>query len=256
MSKQLRVGVLGATGMVGQRFVALLAQHPWFHITVVAASPSSAGKTYAEAVSGRWAMPTPVPEATAALVVADASDVAAVGGACDFVLGAVDLPDGRRSRSKSLRPRRGAGGVEQLGRTGGRGRADDDPRAQPGADHRAPAAPAQHRRQLHHRRPTAPSRPCRRAPAARLRPRSNCRCTYQAISSSRPSRRGGDGRQRHPVHRRREKSERGAKIGRRRRRSHRRRRARIGARCVQVPVADGHLAAVFVEFAPHGWRAA
>ena len=55
MTKRLKVGVLGATGMVGQRFVALLADHPWFEVAAVAASPSSAGKSYADAVAGRWA---------------------------------------------------------------------------------------------------------------------------------------------------------------------------------------------------------
>ncbi|CAN5479385.1 aspartate-semialdehyde dehydrogenase [soil metagenome] len=89
--KKLSVGVLGATGMVGQRFVALLADHPWFELTAVAASPSSAGKTYAEAVAGRWAMTTPVPAAAAKLVVGNASDVAAIASKVDFVFCAVDM---------------------------------------------------------------------------------------------------------------------------------------------------------------------
>lgn len=88
----LKVGVLGATGMVGQRFVALLAEHPWFQVTAVAASPSSAGKAYADAVAGRWAMTTPIPAATAALTVGDASDVAALADQVDFVFCAVDMP--------------------------------------------------------------------------------------------------------------------------------------------------------------------
>ena len=57
MKKKLRVGVLGATGMVGQRFITLLAEHPWYEVTAVAASPRSAGRTYEEAVGGRWKMP-------------------------------------------------------------------------------------------------------------------------------------------------------------------------------------------------------
>ena len=89
--KKLSVGVLGATGMVGQRFVALLADHPWFEVTTVAASPSSAGKSYADAVAGRWTMPSPVPSATAKLVVANASDIAAIAGQVDFVFCAVDM---------------------------------------------------------------------------------------------------------------------------------------------------------------------
>lgn len=62
MEKKLRVGILGATGMVGQRFITLLANHPWYEITALAASPRSAGKTYEEAVGGRWKMQTPMPE--------------------------------------------------------------------------------------------------------------------------------------------------------------------------------------------------
>ncbi len=91
MAKQLKVGVLGATGMVGQRFVSLLATHPWFEIAVVAASPASAGKRYSDAVAGRWTLAQPVPPSVATMTVADASDVAAVAGAVDFVFCAVDL---------------------------------------------------------------------------------------------------------------------------------------------------------------------
>jgi aspartate-semialdehyde dehydrogenase len=77
--------------MVGQRFVALLADHPWFQVTAVAASPGSAGKLYGEAVAGRWALGTPVPPAIAALTVADASDVARVSAGVDAVFCAVDM---------------------------------------------------------------------------------------------------------------------------------------------------------------------
>ena len=76
--KEYRVGVVGATGMVGQRFVSLLAHHPWFRLTVVAASARSAGKTYEQAVGGRWAMPGPMPEAAKNLIVRDAADVQSV----------------------------------------------------------------------------------------------------------------------------------------------------------------------------------
>ena len=69
MSSKLRVGILGATGMVGQRFISLLENHPWFEVVTVAASPRSAGKTYEEAVGGRWKMDTPMPEAVKKLVV-------------------------------------------------------------------------------------------------------------------------------------------------------------------------------------------
>ncbi len=91
MANKLKVGVLGATGMVGQRFVSLLADHPWFEVTVVAASPSSAGKPYEAAVAGRWTLPGSIPAATAKLTVVDAADVARVSGQCDFVFCAVDM---------------------------------------------------------------------------------------------------------------------------------------------------------------------
>jgi aspartate-semialdehyde dehydrogenase len=86
-----KVGVLGATGMVGQRFVSLLEAHPWFKVTVVAASERSAGRAYGEAVAGRWAMSTPIPERVAGLTVRDASDVASIAGEVDFVFCAVDM---------------------------------------------------------------------------------------------------------------------------------------------------------------------
>ena len=89
--KQYQVGVVGATGMVGQRFVSLLAQHPWFHLAVVAASPRSAGKTYEEAVGSRWAMPDPMPEHVKNMVVLDASHVEEVASKVDFVFCAVDM---------------------------------------------------------------------------------------------------------------------------------------------------------------------
>lgn len=92
MSKKLKVGVLGATGMVGQRFISLLADHPWFELASVAASPSSAGRPYADAVSGRWSLGGAVPSHAASLVVQDASDVARVAAGVDFVFCAVDLP--------------------------------------------------------------------------------------------------------------------------------------------------------------------
>ena len=62
MENKLKVGILGATGMVGQRFISLLEDHPWFEVVTVAASARSAGKTYKEAVGERWKMDTPIPE--------------------------------------------------------------------------------------------------------------------------------------------------------------------------------------------------
>ena len=91
MDKKLKVGILGATGMVGQRFIALLENHPWYEVVAVAASPRSAGKTYEEAVGGRWKMDTPMPEAVKSLVVMNVNEVEAVAAEVDFVLSAVDM---------------------------------------------------------------------------------------------------------------------------------------------------------------------
>ena len=78
MEERLKVGILGGTGMVGQRFIALLEDHPWFEVTTIAASPRSAGKTYEEAVGGRWKMTTPMPEAVKNIVVKNVNEVAEV----------------------------------------------------------------------------------------------------------------------------------------------------------------------------------
>ena len=91
MERKWRVAIVGATGMVGQRFVSLLADHPWFEIAVVAASARSAGKTYEEAVSGRWAFDWDIPSAVRSLVVRDAADVSSVTSEVDFVFCAVDM---------------------------------------------------------------------------------------------------------------------------------------------------------------------
>ena len=92
MDKQYKVGVVGATGMVGQRFVTLLENHPWFKLTTLAASGRSAGKTYEEAVGSRWAMTTPMPESVKKMVVLDASKVEEVASQVDFIFCAVNMP--------------------------------------------------------------------------------------------------------------------------------------------------------------------
>ena len=89
--KKYRVGVIGATGMVGQRFVTLLENHPWFDLTVLAASGRSAGKPYREAVAGRWAFPWPIPAGAADMTVLDAENVEAVAEKCDFVFCAIAM---------------------------------------------------------------------------------------------------------------------------------------------------------------------
>lgn len=91
MDIRLKAGIIGATGMVGQRFITLLADHPWFEISCLAASPRSAGKKYGEVMGDRWAMTTAIPEKIASMVVLDASDIEAVKAEVDFVFCAVDM---------------------------------------------------------------------------------------------------------------------------------------------------------------------
>lgn len=91
MSEKLRVGILGGTGMVGQRFISLLENHPWFEVTTIAASPRSAGKTYEDAVGDRWKMTTPMPEAVKKLIVMNVNEVEKVAAQVDFVFSAVDM---------------------------------------------------------------------------------------------------------------------------------------------------------------------
>lgn len=89
--EKLKVGILGATGMVGQRFATLLAEHPWFEITTLAASPRSAGLRYEQAVGGRWKLETPMPEKVRDIIVKDVSKVTEVVSDVDFVFSAVDM---------------------------------------------------------------------------------------------------------------------------------------------------------------------
>ena len=90
--EKYKVGVIGATGMVGQRFITLLENHPWFQLTAVAASPRSAGKRYEDAVGSRWAMDTPIPQEARGLVLLSAQDdVDKIASMVDFVFSAVDM---------------------------------------------------------------------------------------------------------------------------------------------------------------------
>lgn len=90
--KKYKVGVIGATGMVGQRFVSLIDQHPWFDLTVVAASPRSAGKKYGDVMSGRWLLETPMPAGAGELIIMDAAgDAEKIAAGVDFVFSAVDM---------------------------------------------------------------------------------------------------------------------------------------------------------------------
>lgn len=92
MMKRYKAGVIGCTGMVGQRFVTLMENHPWFQLTAVAASARSAGKTYGEAVEGRWALDAPIPEDAKSLVILDAeADAERLAEQVDFCFCAVDM---------------------------------------------------------------------------------------------------------------------------------------------------------------------
>lgn len=91
MEEKLKVGILGGTGMVGQRFISLLENHPWFEVTTIAASARSAGQRYEDAVGGRWKMDTPMPEAVKDILVMNVNDVVHVASKVDFVFSAVDM---------------------------------------------------------------------------------------------------------------------------------------------------------------------
>ena len=90
--KKYKVGVVGGTGMVGQRFVSLMENHPWFELKVIAASPRSAGKRYEDAVGSRWALETPMPEEAKNIIVKDAqADAEAIAAEVDFIFSAVEM---------------------------------------------------------------------------------------------------------------------------------------------------------------------
>ena len=101
--KNYKVGIIGATGMVGQRFITLIDKHPWFNIEVLAASPRSAGKTYKESVGAKWAMDGEIPENIADMIVMNATeDVEKIAGMVDFVFCAVDM---KKDEIKALEDR-------------------------------------------------------------------------------------------------------------------------------------------------------
>jgi aspartate-semialdehyde dehydrogenase len=91
MDQKIKVGILGATGMVGQRFVTLMDQHPWFEVTVIAASPRSAGKTYEEAVGDRWKIEKPMPEYIKKMKVLNINEIDQVASQADFVFSALNM---------------------------------------------------------------------------------------------------------------------------------------------------------------------
>lgn len=92
MTEKLKIGILGATGVVGQNYIKLLQGHPWFEIVDVAASPRSVGKPYKEAVAGRWHMPIPIPDSVKDLIVRDVQDYASIPKDLSFVFSSVQMP--------------------------------------------------------------------------------------------------------------------------------------------------------------------
>jgi len=118
------VGVTGATGMVGQNYLRLLKDHPWFRVTHVSASPRSAGKKYAEAVAGRWVMDEEIPEDVAGLILGDASDVKEARAKCDFVFSAVGM---EKSAVRVLEERYAAAGLPVISNNSAHRHTEDVP---------------------------------------------------------------------------------------------------------------------------------
>lgn len=259
MKDRLKVGVLGATGMVGQRFVALLARHPWFDVVTVAASPSSAGKTYAEAVKGRWSIGGAIPEGTAGLVVKDASDVAGIAPGVDLVFCATDMS---KEETLALEDAYAKAETPVVSNNSAHRGTPDVPMMIPEVNpHHAKVIEAQRKRRGTKRGFVAAKPNCSLQsyvpaihPLMEFGPKKIAVCTYQALSGA------GKTLETWPemndnvipfIKGEEEKSERepmkiwgaleGAVIAPRR-------EPVISAQCLRVPVSDGHMAAVSVAF--------
>jgi len=259
MSEPLRVGVVGATGMVGQRFVSLLADHPWFRVVSVAASERSAGKSYAEAVRDRWAMGAAVPKAIGTLTVKNAAKIEEVSREVDFIFCAVDMP---KDKTRELEEAYARAETPVVSNNSAHRGTPDVPVVIPevNADHFA--AIEGQRRRLGAKRGFIVAKPnCSLQsyvpaihPLREFGPKKVFVCTYQAISGAGKTFKdwpemvdnvipyiGGE----------EEKSEneplkiwgslKGAEIVPAT-------EPVISSQCIRVPVTDGHLAAVFVSF--------
>jgi aspartate-semialdehyde dehydrogenase len=258
-SQRLKVGVLGATGMVGQRFVSLLERHPWFEVTLVAASASSAGKTYAEATQGRWALAAPIPAATAALTVRNAAEVAAIAAQVDLVFCAVDMPKEETARLEEDYARHETPVVSNNSAHRG---TPDVPMMIPEVNPEHAEVIEAQRRRLGTKRGFVAVKPnCSVQsyvpalhPLQSFGPRRVAVCTYQAISGA------GKTFQTWPemqdnlipfIKGEEEKSEQeplklwGKVAGGRIEKAA---GPIISAQCIRVPASDGHMAAAFVEF--------
>ena len=259
--KQYKVGIIGATGMVGQRFVTLMENHPWFQLTAIAASPRSAGKTYEQAVAGRWAMKTPIPQQAKDMVVLDAqADVEKIASMVDFVFCAVDM---KKEEIRALEERYAKAECPVVSNNSAHRWTEDVPMVVPelNAQH-LDVIPAQRRRLGTQRGFIAVKSNCSiQSYAPALHPLRKFGlekvlvCTYQAISGA------GKTFERWPemvdnlipyIGGEEEKSEQeplkvwgevvDGKIVSAQSPS-------ITAQCLRVPVSDGHTAAVFMSFA-------
>lgn len=257
--KKYKVAIIGATGMVGQRFCLLLSRHPWFEVAVLAASGRSAGKTYAQAVEGRWAMPEPIPEAYAQMPVLDADRVEEIAAQVDFAFCAVSLD---KEATRALEERYARAECPVVSNNSANRWTPDVPMIIPeiNADHTAVIA-AQRKRLQTRRGFIAVKCNCSLqsyaaaiTPLLDFEPTRMLVCTYQAISGA------GKTFERWPemvdnvipyIGGEEEKSElEPLKIwghvedGRIVNAD----APQITAQCLRVPVTDGHMAAVFVSF--------
>ncbi|NLW16688.1 MAG: aspartate-semialdehyde dehydrogenase [Firmicutes bacterium] len=260
MRKQYRVGVIGATGMVGQRFVTLLADHPWFNITAVAASSRSAGQPYGQAVAGRWMMPTPVPQSVAQLTVLNATQVDEVARQVDFVFCAVEMD---AAATRELEDSYARAGIPVVSNNSAHRGTPDVPMLIPEINpQHLEVIPAQQRRLGSQRGFVVVKPNCSLqsyVPAIHalmeFEPTEILACTYQAISGAGkafdtwpemvdnviPYIAGEEAKSEQEPLKIWGQVEGGA--------IRPAQSPRIATQCIRVPVSDGHLAAVFVNFA-------
>lgn len=251
--------MIGATGMVGQRFVSLLEGHPWFEVTLVAASAASAGRTYGEAVARRWTLPAPVPPAVAPLVVREAAEVDRIVGEADFVFCAVDMPRDETARLEEAYAR---AETPVISNNSAHRATPDVPMIIPEVNPEHAAVIEAQRRRLGTRRGFVAVKPnCSIQcyvpalhPLLAFGPREVAVCTYQALSGAGktfeswpemtdnviPFIRGEEEKSEQEPLKVWGRVEDGRIVSAK--------GPAISAQCVRVPVSDGHLAAVFVSF--------
>src|SRR5512133_2492086 len=258
--KKLRVGVLGATGMVGQRFLNLLENHPWFDVTLLAASANSAGQKYADVMKGRWAIKGAIPQNLAGVTVKNASDVAAIAAQVDFVFCAVDMS---KEETAKLEEDYARAETPVVSNNSAHRATPDVPMMVPEVNPEHAAVIAAQRKRLGTRRGFIAVKPnCSIQsyvpalhPLMKFGPKRVAVCTYQAISGA------GKTFESWPemvdnlipfIKGEEEKSEQEPMKIWGRLEGGRIEKAKdpiITAQCIRVPASDGHMAAVFVKFA-------